>query len=102
MPLDNHRNYGSLPLDQRNVIDTSAARLEREFDGTFARETIERYIADSFDRLIARASFDRYVPILTERFARQRLTALAKADGISPAIGSRCTPEVRSPRPLST
>ena len=45
-----------LPLDQRNLVQNAGARLEREFAGTFAVETIERFIVDSFDQLAPRAT----------------------------------------------
>jgi protein-tyrosine-phosphatase len=74
-----------LPLDQRNLVEHASARLEREFAGTFGVETIERFIVDSFDQLAPRATVTTFLPLLTERFARERLHALAKVEGLQPS-----------------
>jgi arsenate reductase (thioredoxin) len=71
----------ALPLDQQHLVRSAAARLEREFTGTFGRETVERFIADSLEQLIPTATVTTFLPLLTERFARERLGALAKVEG---------------------
>jgi arsenate reductase (thioredoxin) len=73
----------NLPLDQQHLVRRSAARLEDEFAGTFGRETVERFIADSLEQLLPTATVTSFLPLLTERFTRERLHALAKADGIT-------------------
>jgi arsenate reductase (thioredoxin) len=73
----------SLPLDQQHLVRRSAVRLEDEFAGTFGRETVERFIADSLEQLVPTATVTSFLPLLTERFARDRLKALAKADGLT-------------------
>ena len=55
--------------------------LTREFDGTFSPETIERFLHSSYDEFASRAVVVNYLPLLAERFARQRLRALAKVEG---------------------
>lgn len=70
----------SLTLEQRHLIRRSAVSLQREFDGVFNAETIERYIADSQAKLEARARFATWLPVLIERFTRDRLKALARLD----------------------
>jgi protein-tyrosine-phosphatase len=75
-------NLDKLPLDQQNLVQHASARLEREFAGTFGVETIERFIVDSFDQLAPRATVTTFLPLLTERFARERLHALAKVEGL--------------------
>ena len=72
----------SLPLEQQHLVRRAAANLEREFAGTFGRETVERFIADSFEQLVPTAKVTNFLPLLTERFARERLRALAKVEGI--------------------
>ena len=42
----------TLPLDQQQLVRRSAARLEHEFSGTFGRETVERFVADSLEQLV--------------------------------------------------
>jgi arsenate reductase (thioredoxin) len=68
-------------LEQRNQIQQTAARLHREFVGTFGEETIERLLADSLARL-SHARYDTFVPMLAERFTRERLHAAAKVEGL--------------------
>ena len=54
---------------------------ERDEPGTRPRqETIERYIAESLD-LLGEARINVFVPVLAHRFARERLRALAQAEG---------------------
>jgi protein-tyrosine-phosphatase len=67
------------PVTQQHVRKAASA-LEDEFRGIFSVETIERFIADSLDRLSAARLAD-FVPVLAHRFARERLHALGQADG---------------------
>jgi len=66
---------------QRHALQDAARRLQLQFDGVFNRETIERYLDDSLARLSGAAYHD-YVSLLAERFARERLTAIAKTEGL--------------------
>ena len=70
-----------LSTAQKHLIHTAALRLEDKFKGVFGPETIERYINDSLDQLLPRSEVVSFVPILVERFARDRLRALAKVEG---------------------
>ncbi len=70
-----------LSLAQRHALKEAAIRLQREFDGTFNLETVQRYLDDSLDRLSG-ASYVDYVSLLAERFARERLTAIAQMEGL--------------------
>jgi arsenate reductase (thioredoxin) len=70
-----------LSIDQQLALRTAATNLGREFDGTFGVETIERFLHSSYDEFAARAVVTNYLPLLAERFARQRLRALAKVEG---------------------
>lgn len=67
-------------LDDRQLIADGAQRLREEFVGIFAEETIERMLADSLRRL-SDARVRAYIPVLAERFARERLRAAAKMEG---------------------
>ncbi len=71
-------------LDQ--AIAQVCERLAHEFTGTFAVETVKRYLSDSRARWDD-ARITTYLPVIIERFARQRLRALAKVEG-------RIVPEV--------
>lgn len=58
----------------------STYRLSLEFEGVFSRETVERVVIDSAGRLQG-APLRVHVPVLAERFARERLMAVAQAEG---------------------
>jgi protein-tyrosine-phosphatase len=73
--------HRQLSIDQQLALRTAAANLAREFDGTFGTETIERFLLSSYDEFAGRAAVLNYLPLLAERFARQRLRALAKVEG---------------------
>jgi arsenate reductase len=70
-----------LSVDQRLALKTAASNLRRKFDGTFGVETIERFLHSSYDEFASRATVTNYLPLLAERFAGQRLLALAKVEG---------------------
>jgi arsenate reductase len=67
------------PVTQRH-IDQAADRLVEEFAGIYSRETIARYMAESQD-LLGEARINVFVPVLAHRFTRERLKALAQAEG---------------------
>jgi protein-tyrosine-phosphatase len=62
-------------------LHSIAHKLAQEFEGTFAVETIDRFVTESYDHLVATAHITSFVPILTEHFARDRLRACARAEG---------------------
>ncbi len=64
----------------RSRVAQDIADLSREFEGTFAVETIERYIAESLDHLSG-AKVQTFLPIFVRRFTRDRLRALAQSTG---------------------
>ncbi|GAA1388280.1 arsenate reductase ArsC [Pseudonocardia kongjuensis] len=84
-----------LTIDQRLAVKTAAANLRAEFAQTFGVETIERFLHSSYDEFAGRATVTNYLPLLAERFARQRLRALAKVQGLStderPTVLFLCT-----------
>ncbi len=71
----------SLALDQQLALRSAAKTLHEEFSGTFSTETIEQFLQTSFDQFADRAKFTNFLPLMAERFARQRLRALAKVEG---------------------
>jgi protein-tyrosine-phosphatase len=71
----------SLSLDQQLALRSAAKTLQEEFTGTFSTETIEQFLQTSFDQFADRAKFTNFLPLMAERFARQRLRALAKVEG---------------------
>jgi protein-tyrosine-phosphatase len=71
----------SLSPDQRLALRSAAQVLRHEFTGTFSEETIELFLQTSYDQFADRAKFANFLPLMAERFARQRLTALARVEG---------------------
>ena len=47
----------------------------------FGKETVERFLYSSYDQFAEVATVSTFLPLLAERFARQRLRALAKVEG---------------------
>ena len=70
-----------LTFDQCLALETAAATLQREFAEVFGVETIERFLYSSDDEFAGKATIGNFLPLLAERFARQRLRALAKVQG---------------------
>jgi arsenate reductase (thioredoxin) len=62
-------------------VERATEALEDEFAGTFSRETIARYIAESVD-LLGESKVKDFVAVLAHRFARERLKALAQVEGL--------------------
>jgi arsenate reductase len=70
-----------LSIDQRHALKTAATRLQTDFGEHFGVETIERFLHSSYDQFAGRATVPNFLPLLAERWARQRLTALARVEG---------------------
>ncbi|MGH3433613.1 MAG: three-helix bundle dimerization domain-containing protein, partial [Thermocrispum sp.] len=68
-------------IEQNHALRAAAGRLRTEFDGVFGQQTIERFLRSGHDQFASNATIPNYLPLLAERFARQRLHALAKVDG---------------------
>lgn len=68
------------PLDTR-VLKGTVADLSRVYEGIFSPETVERYVFESYTTLSRTAKIRTYLAILAERFATDRLRALAIAQG---------------------
>jgi arsenate reductase len=69
-----------LTIDQALALRTAAARLADEFTDVFGAETIERLLTTSYDQFAGRATLTNFLPLLAEKFARQRLHALARVE----------------------
>jgi protein-tyrosine-phosphatase len=72
-----------LSPEQQTSLRSAARNLRREFDGVFGVETIEQFLATSYDQFAANARIVTFLPLMAERFARQRLKALARVEGKS-------------------
>jgi protein-tyrosine-phosphatase len=73
--------HRDLTIDQQLALRTAATRLQQQFEGVFGVETIERFLYSSYDQFAGRASVANFLPLLAERFALQRLNALARVEG---------------------
>ncbi|SSC21977.1 Protein-tyrosine-phosphatase [Klenkia terrae] len=58
-----------------------ADQLADRFTGVFARETVDRYVFESYTALARTSRVQTHLTALTGRFATDRLTALAQAKG---------------------
>ncbi len=70
---------------ERMSLSGVARDLHTEFRGIFGQETIESLLLDSYDQLASTATVTTFLVIGAERFARQRLGALAHAEGTAKA-----------------
>lgn len=61
----------------RRIADEVAV----DFLGVFSFETVERFVHESYAALARTAHIPTYLAVLSRRFARQRLRALAQAEG---------------------
>jgi arsenate reductase (thioredoxin) len=66
--------------DLEGVLARIAERLVDKFAGIFSKETIECYVKESYALLAEKATVLVHLPSLTERFAKDRLTALAQSE----------------------
>jgi protein-tyrosine-phosphatase len=64
----------------RGHLERGLDQLSEEFAGTFSPETVQRYMAESLERLSG-ARMQNFVPLLVHRFARERLRALGQVHG---------------------
>jgi protein-tyrosine-phosphatase len=89
------RSWESLHMDEKLALRQASARLANEFSGLYGTETIERFLASSFDQFAGRARVTKFLPLLAERFASQRLQALARIEGLhsdgKPVVLFLCT-----------
>jgi arsenate reductase len=71
----------TLTIDQQLSLRSAAQRLATQFDGTLNTETIERFLHSSYEQFASNATATNFLPLLAEKFARQRLRALARVEG---------------------
>ncbi|WP_406406581.1 low molecular weight phosphatase family protein [Streptomyces sp. NBC_01643] len=66
----------------RDQLARAARRLTARYTGTFGTETVESYLEECHTLLSSRATVPTYLPVLAERFATQRLDAIARTIGL--------------------
>lgn len=75
--------------DHKHLLDRVVDELTDRFAATFGRETVERFVRESYSLLAGRASVHRYLPALTARFSADRLSSLAAPFDSTAGIGRR-------------
>jgi arsenate reductase len=76
----------TLTTAEQLQIREAAERLKRRFDGQLNTETIERFMDDSLDTLVQRATNSTWVPLLAERFVQDRLRALVRLESLDTTL----------------
>ena len=91
---DNFRR-DDISLEHQLILRSSSMLLQKDFEGTFSQETIERFLNSSYEEFAGRVTVTKYLPTFAEKFARQRLSALARVEGKSddrrPTVLFLCT-----------
>ncbi|MCB2176472.1 MAG: arsenate reductase ArsC [Actinomycetales bacterium] len=78
---DTSAPFDGLNLELQLSLRRASERLVGDFAGVFGKETIERFLTSSYDEFAGHATIPNFLPLLAERFARQRLKALARVEG---------------------
>ncbi|MGF6883605.1 arsenate reductase [Nocardia sp. GAS34] len=73
--------YRLLDIVHGTALARAERRLCREFTILFDANTIHEFLHDAYREIGGRSSVQLYLPVLAERFARQRLHARAKVEG---------------------
>lgn len=69
-----------LSTEEQLQIRQAAERLKKRFEGALNTETIERFMTDSLDMLVVKARHTKWIPLLAERFAADRLRAMVRLE----------------------
>jgi protein-tyrosine-phosphatase len=70
---------GAPVIDRDLALRLAGERLDQEFTG-IGRETIDQFLETSYEHFAAGARIPTFLPLMAERFARQRLRALARVE----------------------
>lgn len=68
----------ALSTEEKFLLRQAAVRLQDRFEGKLNTETIERFMTDSLDRLMEKATTTTWIVLLAERFAGERLRAMVR------------------------
>jgi arsenate reductase (thioredoxin) len=67
----------------RSALEDITRKLAGRFRGVFSEETIARVVHDSYEQLGVRETVGpNFMPVFIERFARERLQAVAQVEGL--------------------
>jgi protein-tyrosine-phosphatase len=75
--VSTHPTTPALTAEYTRIVDD----LTYHYDGVFSRESVQRAVEAARDTLGPVAKFPNFLPILTQRFARDQLLAAAQAEG---------------------
>ena len=73
----------SMTLQQQVQLNHVAKHLHSKFHGTFGLETIEAFVTESYEDLAKTATVTKWLTAMAERYALQRLEALAHSQDMS-------------------
>jgi len=67
----------------RQCLDATTRELSEEFRGVFSRETVAKYVEDSYEAIGERPTVGpNFLPVIIHRFSHERMWAIAQADGL--------------------
>lgn len=69
------------PVMHTQILQRLVHDLTKSYQGVFSPETVERYVFESYTALARTARIKTFLPVLTEKFVKDRLRALALAEG---------------------
>jgi protein-tyrosine-phosphatase len=67
-----------MTVQEQLQIKSSAAVLERRWKGQLNKETIERFMLESYDLILPHATVKMWVPTIAEKLTNDRLRALVR------------------------
>ena len=76
--MSNERSEAAQAAAMQRVVDD----LAYSYSGVFSRESVAQVVQESHELLAERSTVASFHLVLTERFARERLSAQAKAQGL--------------------
>jgi protein-tyrosine-phosphatase len=68
-------------LETQLALRQITTDLAYRYDGVFSEETVRDLVDSSYDLLAQSAKVSTFLPVLTERFATERLVSVAQAEG---------------------
>ena len=69
--------HETMTAQQRVQLNHVVKHLHSKFHGTFGLETIEAFVFESYDEMAKKATVTKWLTVTAEKFALQRLEALA-------------------------
>jgi protein-tyrosine-phosphatase len=85
--MTDNRLINDLSLDDQRSLNPALRSLTRQFHGTFDDESIEHFLVDSYERLAASSRNPTFLSVFAERFARERMQAMARVDATTTKPG---------------